>query len=122
MSYIDLDGAERICRIHCWKLSPKSLTLRSSSLELDIRLSTEDEDGSTGYTKATDDVVHHDQGSDHHQRTSPIPGTSGIAQHPEPESDKETNLATEVGEIEREIRKVWMDGTTQTEAWHTDTA
>ena len=85
---------------------PESEELKS---ELDTGLSTEDEDGATGYTRATDDVVLHDQGSDHHQTASPIASTSDIARHPDPENDSETDLATEVGEIEREIRKVWTE-------------
>ena len=94
---------------------PKSEEFES---EPDTALSTEDEDGATGYTIATDDVALHDQGSDLHQPISPIPGTSGIARHPGLESISEMDLAAELHKIEDEILKN-TDGTNQTEAWRT---
>ena len=83
------------------------------SEEPDTRLSTEDEEGAVGYASRLDDVALRDQGSDSEpsgadrQPFGPTAGPSGsVRQPPEPLSDSETELATEVGQMEREIRKV----------------
>ena len=83
------------------------------SEEPDTGLSTEDEEGAVGYASRLDDVALRDQGSDSEpsgadrQPFGPTAGPSGsVRQPPEPLSDSETELATEVGQIEREIRKV----------------
>ena len=83
------------------------------SEEPEAGLSTEDEEGAVGYTSCMDDVALCDQGSDSEpsgadrQPTGPTAGPSGsVRKPPESQSDSETELAAEVGEIEREIRKV----------------
>ena len=83
------------------------------SEEPDTGLSTEDEEGAVGYASRLDDVALRDQGSDSEpsgadrQPFGPTAGPSGsVRQPPEPLSDSETELATEVGQMEREIRKV----------------
>ena len=70
--------------------------------EPDAGLSTEDEEGTVGYASCTDDVALRDQGSD----SEPSGADRQPFGPPELLTDSETELATEVGEIEREIRKV----------------